>query len=79
MGTIQITLPSEILEIVKSKEELKILLAIEMWEEGLISFEKAAELCGLSIETFMEMISLRGKSIFRGEVIKEDIETVKKI
>ncbi len=44
------------------KEELKILLAIKLFEEGIVSLEKAAEIVGYSEQTFSEILLKKGIS-----------------
>ncbi|UCH93310.1 MAG: UPF0175 family protein [Candidatus Aminicenantes bacterium] len=44
------------------KEELKILLAIKLLEEGIVSLEKAAEIAGYSEQTFSEILLKKGIS-----------------
>jgi len=61
------------------KKEIKILIAIKLWEDGKISLEKAAEIAELSKEDFITILSLRGINIIKEEVVDEDIETIKKL
>jgi len=44
------------------EEELKLLLAIKLLEEGSISLGKAAETAGYSEKTFVEVLIRRGVS-----------------
>ena len=44
------------------KEELKILLAIKLFEEGIVSLENAAEIVGYSEQTFSEILLKKGIS-----------------
>jgi len=44
------------------KEELKILLAIKLFEEGIVSLEKAAEIVGYSEQTFSKILLKKGIS-----------------
>jgi predicted HTH domain antitoxin len=44
------------------KEELKILLAIKLFEEGIVSLEKAAEIVGYSEQTFSGILLKKGIS-----------------
>jgi predicted HTH domain antitoxin len=44
------------------KEELKILLAIKLFEEGIVSLGKAAEIVGYSEQTFSKILLKRGIS-----------------
>ncbi len=53
---ISINLP----EINVKEEELKLLLAIKLLEEGAVSLGKAAETAGYSEKTFVEVLIHRG-------------------
>jgi predicted HTH domain antitoxin len=53
---ISINLP----EINVKEEELKLLLAIKLLEEGAVSLGKAAETAGYSEKTFVEVLIRRG-------------------
>ena len=44
------------------KEELKILLAIKLFEEGIVSLEKAAEIVGYSEQAFSKILLKKGIS-----------------
>ena len=52
------------------EKEIKILIAIKLWEDGKISLEKAAEIAELSKEDFITILSLKGISIIKEEVIE---------
>lgn len=47
-------------EISVKEEEIKVLLAIKLFEEGLVSLGKAAEISGYSERTFSEILIRRG-------------------
>ena len=49
------------------KEELKILLAIKLFEEGIVSLENAAEIVGYSEQTFSEILLKKGISPIKYE------------
>ena len=51
-----VTLP----EINISEEELKLLLAIKLLDEGLVSLGKASEIAGYSEKAFVEILLHRG-------------------
>ncbi len=51
-----VTLP----EINISEEELKLLLAIKLLDEGLVSLGKASEIAGYSEKAFVEILLNRG-------------------
>jgi predicted HTH domain antitoxin len=44
------------------KEELKIFLAIKLFEEGIVSLGKAAEIVGYSEQTFSKILLKKGIS-----------------
>jgi len=52
----------EIPEINVDKEELKLLLAIKLFEEGKVSLGKAAEIAGFTEKTFSEILLKRKTS-----------------
>jgi len=81
MDKILVSFPKEIEEILGKnvEKEIKILIAIKLWEDGKISLEKAAEIAELSKEDFITILSLKGISIIKEEVIEEDTETIKKL
>ena len=45
----------------RAKPELKMDVAVELYKKGEVSLSRAAEICGLNIEDFKEL--LRGKGI----------------
>ena len=47
-------------EISVKEEEIKVLLAIKLFEEGLVSLGKAAEISGYSERTFSEILIRKG-------------------
>ena len=49
------------------KEELKILLAIKLFEEGIVSLGKAAEIVGYSEQTFSKILLKKGISPIKYE------------
>ena len=55
----------EIPEINMDKEELKLLLAIKLFEEGKVSLGKAAEIAGFTEKTFSEILLKRKISPIR--------------
>ena len=48
-----------------NEEEIKLLLAIKLFEEGLVSIGKAAEVSGYSEKTFAEILLHKGISPFK--------------
>ena len=57
----------EIPDINVSEDELKILLAIKLLEEGIVSLGKAAEITGYSTRAFSEILLHRGVPPIRYE------------
>lgn len=70
--SIQINLPDG-LNI--SPFELTMLLAVKLFEEGLISTGQGAEMVGLSKQTFIEMLGKHKVSIYQYDIdeIEEDV------
>ena len=59
-----------------SENELKIILAGELYERGKMSLGQAAELAGLTKRTFIEIMGKYGFSLFSDSVesLKSDID-----
>lgn len=57
-----------------SEEEVKFLLAVKLFEEGVISLGKAAELAGYSERTFSELLIKKGIPPLRFEKIEVEKE-----
>jgi predicted HTH domain antitoxin len=62
----------EIPQVNLDEEELKMALAIKLFEEGKVSLGKAAEIAGFSVKSFAEILLKRGVSPLSFENI--DIE-----
>jgi predicted HTH domain antitoxin len=64
----------EIPELNLDKEDLMILLAVKLFEEGIVSLGKAAEIAGYSERAFSEVLRHKGISPIKYEDIniKED-------
>ena len=82
---ITIELPDNVLTLLnipkdKPSSELKVQLALFLYEKGKLSFGKARELAGLSVWKFMEKLSENKIPInYDVEDLKEDLETIKKL
>jgi len=65
----------EIPEVNLEKEDLRILLAIKLFEDGIVSLGKASEIAGYSERAFAEVLLHRGVSPIRYDDIniKEEI------
>jgi len=76
MDKISVLFPKEMEEILgkNAEKEIKILIAIKLWEDGKISLGKAAEIAELDKEDFITILSLRGINIIKKEVVEEDIK-----
>jgi len=62
-------------EINIEEDELKLLIAIKLLEDGIVSLGKAAEIAGYSERTFSEILLHRGISPirFEGTDIREEL------
>jgi len=63
-------------EINLKEGELKLLLAIKMLEEGLVSLGKAADIAGFSERAFVEVLLQRGipPIVYGKEHLRDDLE-----
>ncbi len=82
---ITMELPDDVLNILnipkdKLSSELKIQLALFLYEKGKLSFGKARELSGLTVWEFMEKLS-ENKIPLKYDVkdLKEDLETIEEL
>jgi len=57
-----------------SEEELKLLLAIKLFEDGLVSLGKASEIAGYSEKAFAEILLHRGISPIKYQNLNLDKE-----
>jgi predicted HTH domain antitoxin len=73
MQTLQIELPDSINI---DAQEIKMLLASKLYEQGLLSVGQAASVAGLSKRTFMELLGYYQVSVlnYSAEDINEDFE-----
>lgn len=66
--------------LVRAKPELKKDVAIELYKKKEVSLSRAAEICGLNVEEFKELLKERGVKILVPSIPVEDINNeVKKI
>lgn len=78
-------LPDDVLTILnipkdKLSSELRIQLALFLYEKGKLSFGKARELAGLSVWEFMEKLNENKIPLnYDIEDLKEDLETIKEL
>ncbi len=80
---IQIEVPSIILEIIPEenlKEELKLLVVLELYREGKVLLGKASEVAGINIHEFLYELRRRKIPInYDEEELREDLKTIKKL
>ncbi len=78
---VRIRIPSELAELARPRgveEELRLLVALELYREGRVSLGKAAELAGLSLREFLyELRSRRVSLNYDLEEFEKDMETVR--
>ena len=70
MRTIQINIPDSV---DKNDNELTMIIAAKLYEDGTLSSGQAAELAGLSKRSFIEMLGKYGVSIFSTSI--DDLES----
>ncbi|MDP1726241.1 MAG: UPF0175 family protein [Bacteroidota bacterium] len=70
MRTIQLNIPDSI---DKNDNELAMIIASKLYEDGTLSSGQAADLAGLSKRTFIELLGKYGVSVFSTSV--EDLES----
>ena len=82
---ITMELPDNVLDVLnipkdKLSHELRIQLALFLYEKGKLSFGKARELAGLSVWEFMEKLSENKISLnYDVEEFAKDLETIKEL
>jgi predicted HTH domain antitoxin len=71
MKTLQIELPLEI-----SEDEVRLLLAVKLYELGRLSLGQAAKLAGYSKRTFIELLGKHGVPVvsYPPEELREEVE-----
>ena len=72
MRTIKLKIPDSL---EKNDNELAMIIASKLYEDGTLSSGQAAELAGLSKRTFIELLGKYGVSVFStsAEDLKSDI------
>ncbi len=82
---ITIDLPEDVIKILnipkgELSSELKIQIAMHFYEKGKLSFGKARQLAGLSVQEFMEKLKENQIPLkYDIEDFKEDLETIKEL
>ncbi|GIK59129.1 MAG: UPF0175 family protein [Ignavibacteriota bacterium] len=70
MRTLQLKIPDSV---EKNDNELSMIIASKLYEDGTLSSGQAAELAGLSKRTFIELLGKYGVSVFSTSA--EDLES----
>lgn len=70
MRTIHLSIPDSV---DKNDNELVMIIASKLYEDGTLSSGQAAELAGLSKRTFIELLGKYGVSVFSNST--EDLES----
>lgn len=73
MNKLTVDLPFDV-----DPDEARLLLSIKLFEEGLVSLGKAAEMAGLSRRKYLELLGQRGIPIFNypPEELDRELETI---
>jgi len=80
-STISIEIPREVLHATRMKpNELKLELAVHLFQQGRLSFGKARQMSGMTVWTFQQLLGSRGIPVhYDIENYEEDIATLKKL
>jgi predicted HTH domain antitoxin len=70
MRTLHLNIPESV---DKNDNELVMMIAAKLYENGTLSFGQAADLAGLSKRTFIELLGKYGVSVFSNSV--DDLES----
>ena len=80
---VRVRVPSEIRMLVKPRkleDELRLLIALELYREGRISLGMAAEIAGLSLREFLCELRSRGVPLnYDLEELEHDLEAVRRL
>ncbi len=81
MTTVTLELPSDVLLATRpTKSELKVELAIHLFDQGKLSLGKARELADMDIWQFMQLLGGRGITAhYDVEEYEDDLETLKRL
>jgi predicted HTH domain antitoxin len=85
MQMVSVELPSELvsatgLDTSKLSAEMTRLLALELYREEKVSLGRAAELCGMMVEEFMEFASRHNAPLHYGATeLEEDRRTLERL
>ncbi|MFN3762283.1 MAG: UPF0175 family protein [Anaerolineae bacterium] len=80
-STIAIHIPREVIHATRmTPEELKIELALHLFQQGKLSFGKAREMAGMSAWAFQQLLGSRGIPVHYGiEEYEEDRRTLREL
>ena len=70
MRTLRLNIPESV---DKNDNELAMIIAAKLYEDGTLTLGQAAELAGLSKRTFIELLGKYGVSVFSNSV--DDLES----
>ncbi len=80
---VKVKVPSDVAALVrprKLEDELRLLVALELYREGRVSLGKAAEVAGLSLREFLYELRVRGIPLnYDLEELEEDLKVVKEL
>ncbi len=83
---IELEIPEEILMNLKQsseefKNELKLMMAVELYKKKRLSLGKAAMLCGFTKIGFIDVLNFRGEPVFNytDEEIEAEIQNIKNL
>lgn len=81
MKTVQLELPEELLQATcMTLEELRLELAIHLFEQGRLSLDKAAELANVPVWQFQQTLAGRGIPMhYDVREYEEDLETLRRL
>ena len=85
METVSVDFPRELINIFKIREKefphkVRETLSVELYREGLVSIEKAAEIAKVSIWEMQEILARRKIPLnYYSEDLEADIKTLKKV
>lgn len=81
MTTVTLELPSDVLLATRlTKSELKVELAIHLFDQGKLSLGKARELADMDIWQFMQLLGGRGIAAhYDVEEYEEDLDTLERL
>jgi len=81
MTTVTLELPSDVLLATRlTKSELKVELAIHLFDQGKLSLGKARELADMDIWQFMQLLGGRGITAhYDVEEYEDDLDTLKRL